>query len=75
MVVYFLRASEFYIELFKSLILEGQPSQAGILLKLREGGRVSNLKYDYILLCTHTYIHTYMSCAHTCIIHRYSISG
>eukprot|EP01035_Chromulina_nebulosa_P021843 gene21843-28270_t len=29
--------SEFYIELLKSLILEGQPNQAGILLKLREG--------------------------------------
>ena len=62
-----LSQSEFYIELLKSLILEGQPSQAGILLKLREGGRVSNLTYDYILLykyflytyIIHTYIHTF----------------
>ncbi len=62
-----LSQSEFYIELLKSLILEGQPSQAGILLKLREGGRVSNLTYDYILLykyflytCIRTFIHTYI---------------
>ena len=41
-----LSQSEFYIELLKSLILEGQPNQAGILLKLREGGRVSNLTYN-----------------------------
>ena len=62
-----LSQSEFYIELLKSLILEGQPSQTGILLKLREGGRVSNLTYDYILLykyflytyIIHTYIHTF----------------
>ena len=64
---FLLSQSEFYIELLKSLILEGQPSQAGILLKLREGGRVSNLTYDYILLykfilytCIRAFIHTYI---------------
>ena len=31
---------DFYIELLKGLILEGQPNQAKILLDLREGGGV-----------------------------------
>ena len=60
---YLLSQSEFYIELLKSLILEGQPIQAGILLKLREGGRVSNLAYAYILLYKYflyTYIRTFI---------------
>ena len=40
---FLLSQSEFYFELWKSLILEGRPSQAGILLKLREGGGFSNM--------------------------------
>ena len=70
---FLLSQSEFYIELLKSLILEGQPSQAGILLKLREGGRVSNLTYDYILLyiqtCIRTFIHIYR---HICHVHTHT---
>lgn len=45
----------FYVELLKSLILEGQPRQAKTLLELRELGRVSAVDLSFVSSLALTY--------------------